>query len=372
MVYVLRTMRAIKGFFLTLFVLAVLAGAGFGVLAWRREVDAHSLANIVVAPAPPQPSLPAEDVVVDPRLARLPARADGARLLWAPDDGARLLSAGFSDDDSLVLNASATSGKETHWRLMRFEIASGTPETLFDSSEERLVAGNRSAHQDAGKLCYSKPGAAGPFEVWCSDSSGHDERQLTFHDGREDLLSPTISPDGWVAFEVNSDRLAKMTKRPVAAGTQPNGASSIWKIRLDGTGIQQLTRGGDDRHPSWSDDGKNIFFQRRSAQGWDAYGMEADGTNPAPLLRTSDIDERFPVRRAATDTFLLVESASGAPARLKRLDAVTKAGAYPTADGFGPETSPSISPDGAIAAFLAPVDPRHPDALGVWLIPLEE
>lgn len=373
-------MRVVKGFFLTLFILAVFGGSAFGVLAWRQAVEARSLENIVIEPAPPQPMLPQEEVPVDPRLEGLLPRGDGARLLWAPDVGEHLAAAGFSDDGSLVFSASSTDGKADHWRVYSLDIASGTPEIRFDGAEARVVSGNRSSHRDAGRLCYSKPDDAGIFDVWCSDLEGKDEKRLTGHDGKEDLISPSISPDGeWVVFEVNGDRLSKPAAsskigKPIGSPVElRHGASTVWKIGLNGAGIQQLTRGADDRHPSWSDDGKKISFQRRMPDGnFDVFSMEVDGTDPTPILRTFDVDELFPVRRAASDEFMMAEiSASGAP-RLKLLDAITKSGRYPTAGLTGPESWPSITPDGKIASFLAPVDLSKPDASGIWLVQLED
>src|ERR1041385_7648283 len=128
-------MRAVKGFFLTLFVLAVLGGAGFGVLAWRRGVEAHSLDKIVVETPPPQPDAPAEDAPVDPRLDGLLPRAAGARLLWAPEAGEQLIAAGFTDNASLIFSASSGDAKSPHWRVYRLAVASGTPEVLFDSAD---------------------------------------------------------------------------------------------------------------------------------------------------------------------------------------------------------------------------------------------
>ena len=99
--------------------------------------------------------------------------------------------------------------------------------------------------------------------------------------------------------------------------------------------------------------------------------MDSDGKNPAPLLRTHEEDELSPVRRGATETFVIAEAPMGAATRIKALDAVTKAGRYLTAGSSGADTSPSISPDGAIASFLAPVSPEHPGQIGLWLIQLD-
>ncbi len=353
-------MRVFKGAIAALFVLAVIAGVGYGVLAAKRAADASSLENIVLEPAPPQPPAPEEPVKVDPRLEGLLARADGARLLWAPTAGERPIAAGFADNGTLIVSATATVGKETRWKILRLDVATAEAAAIFDATRPRAASGHRAAHRNAGKLCYSAPDDRGVREIWCSGIDGKDEKRLTTHDGSEDLVAPAISPDGvWAAFEVNDDRARKPT------------GGSIWKIGLNGANIQQLTRGGDDRNPSWSDDGRKIYFQRRAPNGrWDAYVMDVDGKNPAPLLRTYEEDELWPVRRGGTDLLILAEGAADRPTRIKSLDAVTKSGRYLTSGAHGAETSPSLSPDGRLVSFIAPLAAEEPEKLGVWLIEL--
>lgn len=353
-------MRAFKRFLLVMLVLGVLAGAGFGVLWVKHRVEAYSLENVIVEPAPPQPKSPEEKVALDERLEGLLPREDEARLLYAPEAGTKILSAAFIDNGTLMLTTSAPQGKETRWNLERFDIASATSVKLLSGTSARLASSHRPAHRNINRFCYSERDAKrGVFEVWCADLDGRNPKQITTHDGKEDLLSPAISPDGaWVAFEV-------LAERP-----KPQG-SAIWKVRLDGSDLQQLTRGADDRRPSWSDDGRKIYFQRRPVSGgtsWDMYGMDADGKNSGPLLRTHEEDELFPVRRAASDTFVVIESASGVASRLKKIDAVTKAGEYLTAAASGAETSPSVSPDGRVVAFVAPVSADQPQTPAVWLV----
>ncbi len=351
-------MRVFKGTILAAFLLAVLAGVGYGVLTVKRAADASSLANIVVEPAPPQPPMPEEPKRVDPRLEGLLAREDGARLLWAPEAGERPIAAGFADNGTLIVSATATEGKEARWKILRVDLATAAATTLFDGTKPRTVSSHRAAHRNAGTMCHSAPDERGVREIWCAGLDGADEKRLTRHDGAEDLVAPAISPDGvWVAFEVNDDR----ARRPTGG--------SIWKIGLNGANIQQLTRGGDDRAPSWSEDGRRILFQRRAPNGrWDAYVMDADGKNPAPLLRTNDEDELWPAPRGASDEIVLAEAAGDGPARVKALDGVTKSGRYLTSGAYGAETSPSASPDGLLVSFLAPLSPEEPDRIGVWLV----
>ncbi|HJV32530.1 MAG TPA: hypothetical protein VJ694_00735 [Patescibacteria group bacterium] len=354
-------MRAFKGFIAAVFVLAVIAGVGYGVLTVKRAADARSLENVVVEPAPPQPVEAEEPVPTDPRLEGLLARPDGARLLWVPEKGERPLAAGFIDNGTLVVSATSTVGKDARWKILRLDVASASATVIFDATRPRKASSHRAAHRNAGTLCYASPDERGVSEIWCSGLDGKNERRLTTHDGAEDLVAPALSPDGvWAAFEVNDDRAKK-----------PTGAS-IWKIGLNGANIQQLTRGADDRGPTWSDDGSKLYFQRRLPNGsWDAYAMDADGKNAAPLLRTHDEDELSPVRRGASDLFIMAEGKMGEPTRIRSLDAVTKSGAYLTSGANGVETSPSISPDGALVSFLAPISPDEPDRVGVWLLQLD-
>lgn len=354
-------MRILRRIFVAAFILAVLSGAGYGVLFAKRQADARSLENIVIEPAPPQPEPPAEPARTDPRLERLPARADGARLLWAPAEGERLFAAGFADNGTLIASVTEAAGKETRWKILRVDVASASATVIFDGTKVRAASSHRAAHRNAGALCYAAPDERGVSEIWCSDLDGRNEKRLTTHDGAEDLVAPAISPDGvWVAFEVNDDRQRKPT------------GGTIWKIGLNGANIQQLTRGGDDRAPTWSEDGRKMYFQRRLPNGnWDAYAMDADGKNPGPLLRTYEEDEMRPVRRAATEEFIVAEGPVGDATRIKLIDAVTKAGRYLTDGLSGSETSPSVSPDGALAAFLAPIQSEGPERVGLWLVQIE-
>lgn len=90
---------------------------------------------------------------------------------------------------------------------------------------------------------------------------------------------PVLSPDGTkILFE--SDR---------------TGASEIYTMNLDGSGLTQLTfNTANDDSPVWSPDGKKIVFTsvRDDADG-DIYIMDADGKN-AKRLTTTPGDDSHP------------------------------------------------------------------------------
>jgi hypothetical protein len=62
-----------------------------------------------------------------------------------------------------------------------------------------------------------------------------------------------------------------------------NAASEadIWKVRFDGTELQNLTPNspGNDNHPGFSGDGREIIFRSSRSGNFDLYLMNADGTN---------------------------------------------------------------------------------------------
>ena len=79
----------------------------------------------------------------------------------------------------------------------------------------------------------------------------------------ERIEDVSVSHDGkWLAFD--SDR---------------SGNEDIYKMRIDGTELQQLTRNpADEFRPSWSPDDRRIAFQSWRSGSRDSYVMSADGS----------------------------------------------------------------------------------------------
>lgn len=113
---------------------------------------------------------------------------------------------------------------------------------------------------------------------------GGNARRLTDDGGSEGW--PTWSPDGkWIAFQ--SDR---------------GGNWDIWAIKLDGTGLTQLTTfSRADRYAAWSPNGKKLAFTSKRSGSEDIWVIDVQnvlqGTgNPNPVnLTQSPSRDRYPM-----------------------------------------------------------------------------
>lgn len=109
-------------------------------------------------------------------------------------------------------------------------------------------------------LCV-RPTASGRYEIWrINYKTGIEECFIS--DVNHSFTTPSISPDGqWILF-VGSNKLMN--------GNRAYWNTDIFVAKMDGTQLTQLTyHAADDLSPSWSRDGKYIYFvsQRGSSTG---------------------------------------------------------------------------------------------------------
>jgi len=102
----------------------------------------------------------------------------------------------------------------------------------------------------------------GPREIWVADASGANSRQLT-HGPGPFQQAPRWSPDGQsVAFESRA----------------PDGHMHVWTIGTEGSPLRRLTDGsGDEGTPTWSADGRSIYFGANGGGGYDIWRVPAGG-----------------------------------------------------------------------------------------------
>jgi TolB protein len=268
-------------------------------------------------------------------------RADGARNVaisglrgslqnpcFAPDS-ARLAftqwKRGYNEGSADVHAVDLSGGRPT--RVSRPGAASvNLPGTCWNAALDRIVYSSDPVGADA---------------IWTARPDGGD-RQRVF--GRRRLISiePSFSPDGqWVVFE--------------SSVFDAEGPGTIWKVRIDGTGLSRLTRRHNDRQPNWSPRGDRIVFQReRGGDSFDLMTIDPDGGGLRNVTRTRRVSETDV--SWAPDGERLVFSSDGRGIRFASLFTIRADGTerrrLTMARGWY-DGAPSWSPDGATIAFEA-------------------
>jgi Tol biopolymer transport system component len=98
---------------------------------------------------------------------------------------------------------------------------------------------------DGSRIAFDSRGEDGHWDIWTIAAGGGPPRRLTQNPGDDNV--PSWSRDGrWVYF--NSER---------------NGTRDIWRVPAEGGNEEQVTRGGSGLGALESMDGRTLFFRRR-------------------------------------------------------------------------------------------------------------
>ena len=124
--------------------------------------------------------------------------------------------------------------------------------------------------------------------------------------------TPQFSPDG----------------RRVAFTTIRSGNPEVWVANSDGSNAFQLTSSRYSGTPRWSPDGKRIVYDTQTADGlWDIQVIDAAGGQPTPLVRHAADDKvpsfsrdgkwvYFSSNRGGSDEIYRVPATGGEPVRV--------------------------------------------------------
>jgi Tol biopolymer transport system component len=223
------------------------------------------------------------------------ANADGSgeqRLL--PDSRGLNYDPTFSNDGKWIVFTSERdaegAGQADIWRV--HPDGSGLERLTTETSMED--AGTLSP--DGTKLAFvSTQGGARTTNIWIMDLKSRRSRNLT-GDGKSEP-SPTMnsnfrpawSPDGkWIAF--TSDRGEKWGGAEMGAGAGHTHPTSLYVVRVDGTGLRRLTSSTPETStgtPKWSADGKKIVVYQIATK--DTFIARMEGFPGLPFATTSQI-----------------------------------------------------------------------------------
>jgi Tol biopolymer transport system component len=106
-----------------------------------------------------------------------------------------------------------------------------------------------------------------------------------------DGSNPTViyppAPDGFLYLEPHLNPADGQTVVFAGTGDGISGSDQIWTVRIDGSGLQQLTfnqSGTVSGDPSWINGGKGILFTHRDQAGnVNLWSMNADGSNQTQI-----------------------------------------------------------------------------------------
>jgi Tol biopolymer transport system component/DNA-binding winged helix-turn-helix (wHTH) protein len=118
-----------------------------------------------------------------------------------------------------------------------------------------------------GKRIVFQSGRSGNFEIWRADADGANLMQLTSFGGP---LTGTArwSPDG----------------RQISFDSRPGPHANIHIISADGGPARRLSNDtSDDAVPSWSRDGKSIYFASDRTGSWQVWKRTLDGRPPVQV-----------------------------------------------------------------------------------------
>jgi len=123
---------------------------------------------------------------------------------------------------------------------------------------------------DGTQLVFASSRSGEGLEIWLSAADGSSARQFTHGPGRVQG-SPAWSPDGRrIAFDSRGEA----------------GRLSVWVMELNGGVPKRITNGpGDQNAPTWSHDGRWIYFLQSQGSGGDTWRVAASGGTPERMTK---------------------------------------------------------------------------------------
>ncbi|HEX8250753.1 MAG TPA: FG-GAP-like repeat-containing protein, partial [Pyrinomonadaceae bacterium] len=172
----------------------------------------------------------------------------------------------------------------------------GTNQTLI--SEPNVANSQQYWSPNGQKILYVRAEVGSTDQIWTMNPDGSNKTRIT-NSGFNDHL-PTWSPDGSkIAFgRCNADYLS----------------CDIVTMNADGTEQNNLTTNnmGDDDHPIWTPDGnKIVYLAQNSSLDYNAFIVDADGTNQLALTNAAAPQFFQPFQISPAGNKVLLQSIGG-------------------------------------------------------------
>jgi TolB protein len=191
------------------------------------------------------------------------------------------------------------------------------------------------------------------IDIYVMNADGSGVKRIT--EERTHDRMPAWSPDGTkIAFSmVDMSRRFSSASASSSATSIPDNSNEngIYTIRVDGTGLRQLTHEAEDEYPAWSPDGKTIAFNRLTKTSGGIYTVNSDGGGSRKLTEPPEgFWDSKPSWSPDGTSIAFTRGAEGRPdvftmnadgTHLRKLTGKTE-GAY----------SPDFSPDGKRIVFI--------------------
>jgi serine/threonine protein kinase len=218
----------------------------------------------------------------------------------------------------------------TNYDIYRFEAGRPVKPVLASTFADY----NANFSPDGRRVAFETDRSGETHEIWLANADGSNPSPLTRGPGLSQG-TPRWSPDGRrIAFD----------------SLGGDGRFGIWTIDVEGGSPRRLTRGpGDENAPSWSRDGRHVYFARGAGGPSDVWRIPAAGgaeeriTHGGGFISFESVDGQtlFFTRRLGPSPLLALPLGGGPEREIARcvsIFAVGPAGLYSLECSDGPET----------------------------------